>query len=130
MVGAGWAKLYFEQTDQPWENVRVVSLRRGKPIAEMEAEGFLVEDNWQAEPGTNAASPSVQLHPSGGIADLWEGAFSDQSLPIPAVVQGVSSNSQGRVVSFEELAQLVRRPRPRRRPVPSEQLALFSGLGR
>ncbi|MCC6437952.1 MAG: hypothetical protein IT196_23200 [Acidimicrobiales bacterium] len=46
VVGAGWAKLYFEQTDQPWENVRVVSLRRGKPIAEMEAEGWSHVFSW------------------------------------------------------------------------------------
>jgi len=30
-----------------------------------------------------------------------------------------------RAISFEELTQLLRRPRPRRKAVPAEQLALF-----
>ncbi len=98
--------------------------------AEIEAEGFLVEDDWPAESGTITALPPVQAHPSAGVADLWEGVFAVHSLPVAAVVQAASPNPQSRVVSFEELAQLVRRPKPRRKPVPSEQLALFNGLGR
>lgn len=46
VVGAGWAKLYFEPTDRPWDNVRVVSLRRGRPISEMEAEGWTHAFSW------------------------------------------------------------------------------------
>ncbi|MDH4075893.1 MAG: hypothetical protein OEW29_08135 [Acidimicrobiia bacterium] len=46
LVGAGWAKLYVEQTDRSWENVRVVSLRRGRPISEMEAEGWTHVFSW------------------------------------------------------------------------------------
>ncbi len=46
VVRAGWAKLFFRPTDHPVENVRVVSLRRGKPIAEMESEGWTHVFSW------------------------------------------------------------------------------------
>lgn len=46
VVGADWLTLFFVHTDQQWENVRVVSLRRGKPIAEMEAEGWTHVFSW------------------------------------------------------------------------------------
>ncbi len=46
VVRAGWAKLYFRPTVRPVENVRVVSLRRGKPIAEMESEGWTHVFSW------------------------------------------------------------------------------------
>ncbi|MEZ5235585.1 MAG: hypothetical protein R2749_23245 [Acidimicrobiales bacterium] len=56
LVGGGLAKLYFEQTDRAWEHVRVVSLRRGKPIAEMEAEGWTHVFSWY--PYTYFARPA------------------------------------------------------------------------
>lgn len=46
VVGAGFGRLFFEQTDRPWENVRVVSLRRGRPISEMEADGWTHVFSW------------------------------------------------------------------------------------
>ncbi len=46
VVRAGWGKLYFAQTDEPRKNARVVSLRRGKPVSEMEAEGWSHMFSW------------------------------------------------------------------------------------
>jgi len=44
-----------------------------------------------------------------------------------SVTETTSAGTNGRVVTFEELASVVRRPKPRRKPVPEGQLALFDG---
>jgi hypothetical protein len=57
--------------------------------------------------------------------DLADQSADDQT---PTLVGGGGTDCLGAAaqsISFKELAQLLRRPRPRRRIVPAEQLALF-----
>lgn len=46
VVGATWLTLYFRQTDRFWEHQRLVSLRRGRPIEAMEADGWTHAFSW------------------------------------------------------------------------------------
>lgn len=46
VVRASWLTLYFRKVDHPVENVRRVTLRRGKPISEMEADGWTHVFSW------------------------------------------------------------------------------------
>ncbi len=93
---------------------------------ETEDESFLVEDSWQPETERAELTLPVDYVPL-VEADLWT-----QVLTRDAETQGCSTQDpapikQARVVTFEELAVLVRRPKPRRKPVPEGQLALFDG---
>ncbi len=46
LVGAEMFKLHFEQTDRPWNNLRVTSLRRERTVAAMTAEGWTFALSW------------------------------------------------------------------------------------
>lgn len=46
VVRASWGTLFFRYVGDPVENVRLVSPRRGKPISEMEAEGWTHVFSW------------------------------------------------------------------------------------
>ena len=67
---------------------------------------------------------TMQLHP---LTPLGPKLPDDLSLVAmgPATSRAASAPTSGRVVTLEELAQLVRRRKPRPRPAREEQLALF-----
>ncbi len=65
--------------------------------------------------------------PDGEAADLWQRVFVGEMMTEASVMETTSAGTNGRVVTFEELAGLVRRPKLRRKPVPEGQLALFDG---
>ncbi|MGB3736736.1 MAG: hypothetical protein WA964_17385 [Ilumatobacter sp.] len=46
VVRANFFTLYFRHAGHPVDNVRLVSLRRGKPISEMEADGWTHQFSW------------------------------------------------------------------------------------
>ncbi len=46
VVRANWLTLCFRQVGNPVENVRLVTLRRGKRISEMEADGWTHLFSW------------------------------------------------------------------------------------
>jgi hypothetical protein len=90
---------------------------------EDEADELLVEGGWEDEvemPREPAPFPvrSVPAEP-GPLGDLP--LFATE--PAPSASVGASVN--GKVVTFEELAQLLRPRKRRSRPTPEGQLALF-----
>jgi superfamily II DNA or RNA helicase len=91
--------------------------------SEDEADEILVGDDWDRamEPdrqGTPAPTPGLPAT-SGPLRDLpLFGAVTEPFQPTADV-------PLGKVVTFEELAHLLRRPKPRRRGVPENQLSLF-----
>jgi hypothetical protein len=93
---------------------------------EAEAEDYLVDGEWEVPARPIAPMPERSL-PEGDAADLWQRIFSGEIPAEPCVADGPTPGANGRIVSFEELAHLVRRPKPRRKPVPEGQLALFEG---
>lgn len=64
--------------------------------------------------------------PDGEAADLWQRVFAGELVAEVRLTEITSASTSGRVVTFEELVALVRRPKPRRKPVPEGQLALFA----
>ncbi len=96
--------------------------------AEAEAEGFLAEDDLPADAEQVDVWPAVQCDlPAGGEVDLWAEVFAGRHRSESTPTVETSPVGPGRIVSFEALASLVRRPKARRRPVPSGQLSLFGG---
>ena len=93
--------------------------------AEAEAEGFLADDTWQSEPEPVDHVMPADEPPLVGT-DLWTQVLSGEPQTPPRPVQEPTGIERARVVSFEELEQLVRRPKPRRKPVPEGQLVLFT----
>lgn len=97
---------------------------------EAEANDYLVEGEWATDHagGIEAVSaPSVGLDSgatSDAIAVVWDQVLRGQPAE-PSIPTPTSTNGNGRVMSFEELAELVQRRRPRRRAAPEGQLALF-----
>ena len=99
---------------------------------EADADGYLVEGVWEAPddvgPAAVLTSPGPRFEPdtSGEEAtDLWQQVFAGK-VELDGrenVEQRAATN--GRVIDFDELAQLVRQPRRRQKPVPEGQLALF-----
>jgi hypothetical protein len=109
------------------------------------AEQYLVEGDWTTSPEPAPTTSSLAPAPLSPVAvaaptDVWQPVL----LPLVRTGSGgdaggaagphdagarpdsaVSGDHTGRVVTFETLAQLVRRPRARRQRVPAGQLALF-----
>lgn len=95
--------------------------------SEVEAEGYLVDGDWEAE-AIPTPGPLQDGHFSDGeAADLWQRVFAGEMVTASSVTETTSAGTSGRVVTFEELASLVHRPKPRRKSVPEGQLALFDG---
>jgi len=95
--------------------------------SEAEAEGYLVDGDWEAE-AIPTPGPLQDGHfPDGEAADLWQRVFAGEMVTASSVTETTSAGTNGRVVTFEELASVVRRPKPRHKPVPEGQLALFDG---
>ncbi|MFN8475529.1 MAG: hypothetical protein U0822_25320 [Anaerolineae bacterium] len=99
---------------------------------EAEADGYLVEGTWEAPddvgPYAVLTAPGPQFEPDAPGEEsvgLWRQVFAGkvEADANESVEQNVAAN--GRVIDFDELAQLVRRPRRRRKPVPEGQLVLF-----
>lgn len=99
---------------------------------EAEADGYLIEGTWEAPDDVRrdaVLAPPVPLFElnvseAEGV-ELWRQVFAGnvEANGKEGVDPGVAAN--GRVIDFDELAQLVRRPRRRQQPVPDGQLALF-----
>lgn len=90
---------------------------------ELESEGYLIDGEWEME--SDRASLVGHALPDGDAADLWQRVFADGAAEA-LVGAGGTGAPAGRVMTFEELARLVDRPKPRRRPVPEAQLTLFA----
>jgi hypothetical protein len=58
-------------------------------------------------------------------ADRAEQEVDDQTPTLIGVEGTACREAAAQSISFRELAQLLRRPKPRRKPVPAEQRALF-----
>lgn len=91
---------------------------------ERERDELLVECYWNDESDLTweRIPVPVQTIPGGigGLDDLpLFAGIVDEDAPVPNPL------TNGKVVTFEELARLVRRRNPRRKPVSKEQLALF-----
>ena len=93
---------------------------------ELEAEDYLIDGEWE-NVATNASAAFGHGPPDGEAAELWQHVFAGDEMEIegPAEVGSLAS-AGGRILSLEELARLVQRPKPRRRPVPEAQLTLFA----
>ncbi len=87
------------------------------------AEDYLVEGEWEASVAATAAGEETVC--SDGATELRCRVFAAEAEP-GMTAAAPSPVSNGRTVSFEELARLVRRPKPRRRPTPEGQLRLFA----
>lgn len=91
---------------------------------ELEAEDRLLAGDREV---TAVTVPNAEQAVSGDNAtELWQQVFSNDAEPevVAAAVQSAAPNE--RMVSFEDLIHLVRRPKVRRRPVPAGQLNLFA----
>ncbi len=93
--------------------------------AEAEAEDFMVEGTWKPEPErVDRLLPAEAVHVV--EADLWTQVLACELGTQDSPTQDPAPIKHARVVSLEELAVLVRRPKPRRKPVPQGQLVLFA----
>ena len=91
---------------------------------ELEAEDYLIDGEWESI-STDTPTNEHRL-PEGAAAEHWQRVFAgDMASEDPAGFASLAPTS-GRVLSLEELARLVHRPKPRRRPVPDGQLTLFA----
>ena len=97
--------------------------------AETEDESFLVDDTWQSESERVDQVLPADEPPLVGT-DLWTQVLSGEAESRHGPTQESARIEHAHMVTFEELALLVRRPKPRRKPVPEGQLALFSALER
>jgi hypothetical protein len=92
--------------------------------SEDEADDLLVEGDWKEEPEVPREPIPFPMRP----APVVTGPLGD--LPLfatdPAVSSPAAPPANGKVVTFEELAQLLRPRKPRSRPTPKGQLALFT----
>jgi hypothetical protein len=91
---------------------------------EAEVDDYLVAGGWTTQ-DTSTLVPIGQRHdPEDAAGALWS-----QTIPGMPLAQSsiINRTAPGRTVSFEELADLVRRPKPRRTSAPDEQLPLFAG---
>lgn len=94
--------------------------------SEMEAEDYLVDGEWEVETARSSGAGSPSWPVNGEAADLWRRIFTGEPANA-AAVREVPAGPHSRVVSFEELERLVRRPKLRRKSIPEGQLALFGG---
>jgi hypothetical protein len=90
---------------------------------EDEADELLVEEDWEDEAaGETAAIPFP-------VPSAPEGSAPLDGLPLfagsPAPSRPASAAPTAKIVTFEELAQLLRRRKPRAKPVPEGQLTMF-----
>ncbi len=91
--------------------------------SEDEADALLVEGDWDVEPEIPRAPIPFPVRP----APFDTGPLTD--LPLfatnGAASAPASATTNGKIVTLEKLAQLVRRRKQRPKPVPEGQLALF-----
>jgi hypothetical protein len=86
---------------------------------------YLVDASWHEETIPAAMPRSGSPGPQGNRTDSWQSVFDrptkamSESAPTTAIVPATT------FVTFDELARLVQRRRPRRKAAPNEQLALF-----
>jgi hypothetical protein len=94
---------------------------------ELEAEDYLIDGEWVEAVTTEPTAVGPAL-PDGEAAVLWQHVFAGDEMEIERPKEvGSLASARGRILSLEELACLVRRPKPRRRPpVPEAQLTLFA----
>ena len=90
----------------------------------MESEGYLIDGEWE----TISTEPLASEHalPDGNAADLWQRVFSGNRVGAKALGVDSTGPTPGHVLSLEELARLLDRPRPRRHRTPEGQLTLFA----
>ena len=90
--------------------------------AEAEADNYLAVGDWDVADVSPGSDDDVD-----SIIDL---SHSSLSHPLPSdrdVAVGSPSDANGRLVSFDELARLIEKPKSRRKSAPSAQLTLFDG---
>jgi hypothetical protein len=78
--------------------------------------------------GEDAFASTVEPEPmvhAPGHGDLADWKHDSQATALIGVAEEAGASAGTRPISFDELTQLLRRPRPRRKAVPAEQLALF-----
>lgn len=98
---------------------------------EAEADGYLVEGVWEQTDEAGANVPLVSPTrfdldvPDQRPLDLWPTVFAAELPSNGKEDVKPDVEAQGRMVDFDELARMVRRPRRRGKPVPEGQLALF-----
>jgi hypothetical protein len=92
--------------------------------AETDADDLLVDGDWQYEAGPMPGPPS-EASPPGDGTEEWQRVFASGPATNAAMPNDASAAPTARVMSFEELARRLRRPKPRRKAVPAEQLRLF-----
>jgi hypothetical protein len=87
-----------------------------------EADEYLVDADWVDEATSSAvASPGISL-PPGDIVSTWQAVFDRPADGLPESEQAPACASAANVVTFEELARLVQRLKPRRKTAPGAQL--------
>jgi len=92
--------------------------------SENEADEFLVENGWDsAAEVTREAMPILALPPLATVVPLGDLPLFVAAADLSALT--TTAPPSGRVVTFDQLAQLLRRQKLRRKIVPEGQLALF-----
>jgi hypothetical protein len=116
------ARRLTNQAPSDWQSLEALFAESRK--AEAEAEGFLAEGDWQPEP-ERVDHPL----PAGEVplvdADLWTQVLTGGPETQCCPTQEPTRIERAHMVSFEELALLVRRPKARRKAAPEGQLVLF-----
>jgi hypothetical protein len=88
---------------------------------ESQADGYLVDPDWVEE--TAVAGPGPGLPPVDSV-NIWQSVFCGPTNGMSEPEQAPPIISAAKATTFADLARLVQRPRPRRRAVPGDQLAL------
>lgn len=91
---------------------------------ELAANDYLVAGDWEG-PAASAVSAEQGVS-SEDAAQLWERVFGGETCPEIPVGNAPLPGASGRLVTFEELARHVHRPKPQRRPAPEGQFTLFA----
>src|SRR5205807_2415376 len=107
----------------PGEGLSLEALFSQTREQEMEAQDYLVNGEWE----TVWSETTTMEHrlPEGAAAGLWQQVFSEDLAFVDSPQPSSRGSNGGRVLTLDELAHLVQRPKPRRRPLPETQLALF-----
>lgn len=71
------------------------------------------------------ASPPIRILGGRGVSVGWRQVFTGKVEADGKEDVEQRTTTNGRVIDFDELAQLVRRPRRRQKPAPEGQMVLF-----
>lgn len=92
---------------------------------EAQADDYLVDGDWESEAQSTLVHAPVELYTDGEGDGSIQPVSTRQATTEVASMPGVSPDTAGQAVTFEDLAHLLRRRKPQHKSVPEGQLTLF-----